>query len=107
MKCLLVYNPVSGKSKRFIKKLPYVEKALRSKYDVVDIRPTNYAREAVEIANEACGKYDVVIAAGGDGTFSEVLKGIGEHNHAPVIGYIPSGSCGDIAKNHHIPNNIK
>lgn len=107
MKCLLVYNPVSGRSRRFTKKLSYVEKELKGKYEVVDIRATSYAREAIEIARDACGKYDVIIAAGGDGTFSEVLKGIGENKNAPVIGYIPSGSCGDIAKNHNIPNNVK
>jgi hypothetical protein len=28
-----VYNPVSGSSKKFIKKLPYVEKELRKKFE--------------------------------------------------------------------------
>ena len=107
MKCLLIYNPVSGGSRKFMKKLSYVEKELKKKYEVLDIRPTTYAGEAVVLAKEACGKYDVVIASGGDGTFSEVLNGIGENKNAPVIGYIPSGSCGDIANNHNIPHNIK
>lgn len=107
MKCLLIYNPVSGRSRRFIKKLSYVEKELKKKYDVVDIKPTTYAGEAKVMAKEACGKYDVVIASGGDGTFSEVLNGIGENKNAPVIGYIPSGSCGDIANNHNIPHSIR
>ena len=107
MKCLLVYNPVSGGSKKFIKKLSYVENELKKKYDVVDIVATSYAKEGIKIASEACGKYDVLICSGGDGTFSEILKGIGENKNAPTIGYIPSGSCGDIANNHNIPHNIK
>lgn len=107
MKCLLVYNPVSGGSKKFIKTLPYIKKELEKKYDVVDIRATNYATEAIEIGVKACGNYDTLIAAGGDGTFSEILRGVGESKNAPTLGYIPSGSCGDIANNHHIPHNIK
>lgn len=107
MKCLLVYNPVSGSSKKFIKKLPYVEKVLKSKFDEVTIRPTAYAGEGKKIASEACGKYDVLIASGGDGTLSEIINGIGENKNAPVLGYIPSGSCGDFAYNHRIPHNIK
>ena len=107
MKCLLVYNPVSGGSKKFIKKLSYVENELKKKYEVVDVVATSYAKEAIKIAKEACGKYDTLIASGGDGTFSEVLQGIGENKNAPTLGYIPSGSCGDIANNHDIPHNIK
>lgn len=107
MKCLLVYNPVSGTSKKLIKKLPYIENELKKKYEQVDIRATAYAGEAIEIASDSCGKYDTLIVSGGDGTFSEVLKGIGENKCAPTLGYIPSGSCGDIANNHGIPHNIK
>ena len=74
MKCLVVYNPVSGGSKSFIKLIPYVKKELEKNYDVVEIRATNYAKEGIKIASEACGKYDVLIASGGDGTFSEILQ---------------------------------
>ena len=107
MKCLLVYNPVSGGSKKFIKLLPYVEKELLKKFSSVTIRPTSYAGEGKEIAKEACGKYDALVVSGGDGTFSEILNGIGERKNTPILGYIPSGSCGDIANNHSIPHNIK
>lgn len=107
MKCLLVYNPVSGNSKKFIKKLPYIEKELKNKFGDVSIRPTSYAGEGKKIAKEACGKYDVLIVSGGDGTFSEILNGIGENKNTPTLGYIPSGSCGDVAYNHNIPHSIK
>jgi len=63
MKCLLVYNPVSGASKKFIKLLPYVEKELVKKFEDVTIRPTTYAGEGKKIAKEACGKYDVLIVS--------------------------------------------
>lgn len=106
MRCLIVYNPVSGGSRKFINKLPSVIEKLKKKYDVIDIRATNYAKEAIEIGKEACFKYDVLLVSGGDGTFSEVLQGIGGCSNPPILGYIPSGSCGDIANNHHIPHNI-
>ena len=107
MKCLLVYNPVSGGSKKFVKLLPYIEKELIKKFGDVTIRPTSYAGEGKKIAREACGKYDVLIVSGGDGTFSEILNGLGENKNTPVLGYIPSGSCGDIAYNQKLPHNIK
>ncbi len=106
MKCLVIYNPVSGGSRRFIRKLPFLMERLKSKYDVVDIRATNYAKEAIEIGKDAASKYDAIIVCGGDGTFSEVLKGIGDIENTPVLGYIPSGSCCDLANNHKLSHNI-
>ena len=107
MKCLFIYNPISGKSKKIIKKLNYVEEKLKEKFDTVDIIPTQYAGHTIELAREACGKYDALIFSGGDGTFSEVVKGIGENRNAPTLGFIPSGTVSDMANNYKIPRNIK
>ena len=107
MKCLFIYNPISGKNKKLMKKMDYIEKKLREKYDVVDIVPTQYAGHTVKLAKEACGKYDSLIFSGGDGTFSEIVKGIGETKNAPTLGFIPSGTVSDMANNYKIPRNIK
>lgn len=107
MKCLFIYNPISGKNKKLMKHMGYIEKKLKEKYDVVDIVPTSYAGHTIELAKEACGKYDALIFSGGDGTFSEVVKGIGENKNAPTIGFIPSGTVSDMANNYNIPRNIK
>jgi len=107
MKCLFIYNPVSGKNKKLMKKMDYIEKKLKEKYEVVDIVPTQYAGHTIELAREACGKYDSLIFSGGDGTFSEVIKGIGESRRAPTLGFIPSGTVSDMANNYKIPRNIK
>lgn len=107
MKCLFIYNPVSGKNKKLMKKMDYIEEKLKVKYDVVDIVPTQYAGHAIDLAREACGKYDSLIFSGGDGTFSEVVKGIGECKEAPTLGFIPSGTISDMANNYKIPRNIK
>jgi len=107
MKCLFIFNPISGKNKKLMKKLDYIEGKLKEKYDVVDIIPTEYAGHTIELAKDACGKYDSLIFSGGDGTFSEVIKGIGENKNAPTLGFIPSGTVSDMANNYNIPRNIK
>lgn len=107
MKCLFIYNPISGKNKKLMKHMNYIEEKLKGKYDVVDIVPTAYAGHTIELAKEACGKYDALIFSGGDGTFSEVVKGIGESKKAPTLGFIPSGTVSDMANNYNIPRNIK
>lgn len=107
MKCLFVYNPLSGKNKKLMKRMGYIEKKLKEKYEAVDIVPTQYAGHAIELARSACGKYDALIFSGGDGTFSEVVKGIGECKKAPILGFIPSGTISDMANNYKIPRNIK
>lgn len=106
-KCLFIYNPISGKSKKIVKKLDYIEKRLKEVYDVVDIVPTQYAGHAIDISRDACGVYDSLIFSGGDGTFSEVVKGIGERKEAPTLGFIPSGTVSDMANNYHIPRKIE
>ena len=106
-KCLFIFNPISGKNKKLMKKMDYIEKRLKEKYDVVDIVPTSYAGHAIELAKNACGKYDSLLFSGGDGTFSEVVKGIGESKEAPALGFIPSGTVSDMANNYNIPRNIK
>ena len=92
MKCLFIYNPLSGKNKKLMKRMDYIEKKLKEKYKVVDIVPTQYAGHAIDLAKSSCGKYDALIFSGGDGTFSEVIKGIGESKKAPTLGFIPSGT---------------
>lgn len=107
MKCLFIYNPLSGKNKKLMKKMDYIQKKLKEKYEVVDIVPTEYSGHAIDLAREACGKYDALLFSGGDGTFSEVVKGIGENKAAPTLGFIPSGTVSDMANNYNIPRNIK
>lgn len=106
MKCFFVYNPISGKGKAE-KKKKYIVGKLKERFGDVDVYATKEAGELVEKAAEACGKYDVLVFAGGDGSFNEVVMGLGEKENRPVLGYIPTGTVNDIARSTGIKRSIR
>lgn len=106
MKCVFIYNPVSGKGK-VVKKLPYIEKTLRKKYTEVELLATKKSGDMARFARENIGKTDAIIFAGGDGSFNDILQGLAGCENMPEIGYIPSGTVNDIARTLKIPRNIK
>lgn len=106
MKCLFVYNPVSGKG-AVRKKLHYIVKRLRARFGDVDVCATREAGELTRRAKEACGIYDVFIFAGGDGSFNEVVMGLAENENRPILGYIPTGTVNDIARSAGIKRNVR
>lgn len=57
------------------------------------------AAEAVERG------FDVIIAAGGDGTLYEVINGLAEKPNLPPLGIIPLGTTNDFARAMSIPKN--
>lgn len=105
MKCLYVYNPKSGKGKAEKKKKEIVEK-LSSFFDELEVVKTNFSGHAKELASSACGKYDYLVVAGGDGTLNEVVNGVAEKEGRPILGYIPLGTVNDFAHSVGIPRNI-
>ena len=106
-KCIFIYNPNSGSSKRIVKHLDYIKEELGTKYDVVDIVPTQYATHATKIANDAWGVYDCLVLAGGDGTFNEIINGLAGNEVKPVVGYVPCGTVCDMARNLGMTKNVK
>ena len=105
MKCVFFYNPLSGKGK-VIKHLDKIEKALKEKFEDVYIYATKSMEDTIQKAQEACGKYDVLIFAGGDGTFNNIATGVSSCYKRPILGYIPTGTVNDIARNLNISRNI-
>ncbi len=106
MKCLYVYNPTSGKQNSH-KKIDYILRELKKKFEVVDCKPTQKRGDAGVFAREACGVYDVFVVSGGDGTMNEVVNAISEVENRPQIGYIPAGTTNDLAHSLGISKNIK
>ena len=106
MKCIFIYNPKSGRGK-ILKKLDYIVKTLYKKFDVVDVYESQSANDVMAKVKESCLIYDAIIFSGGDGTFNNITCGISSESVRPVLGYIPSGTANDIARNLSIPRNIK
>ncbi len=106
MKCIFLYNPISGKGK-IIKKLNYIKAQLSKKFDIVDFYETSSREDMIKKAHDACALYDYIIFSGGDGTFNDICNCISNETNRPIIGYIPSGTANDIAKNLKISKNIK
>ena len=106
MNCLFIYNPASGKGKinRYVS---YVKEELAKKFDSVDVKASEKAGDLTAFAKAACGVYDTLVFSGGDGTFNEVLQGVGGEEVRPILGYIPTGTCNDIARTYGIPFRVK
>lgn len=106
MNCIFIYNPVGGKGK-IAKKLDLIVEELKKRYGEVEVYATKCAGDMTRVARESVGKYDAIVFAGGDGSFNEVVQGIGDLDDLPELGYIPSGTVNDIAHTLKIPTNIK
>lgn len=106
MKCIFLYNPKSGKGK-ILSKVEYIKKTLLTKFDEVVLYETKSAEDTIETSKRACEKFDAIIFSGGDGTFNDVTCGVATQAKRPILGYIPSGTVNDIARNLRIPKNVK
>lgn len=93
-KCLVVYNPNSGKYNKEVT-LPKIEKILNEyDYDVI-IEKTKYKGDATSIVANT-GKCDLVVSIGGDGTFNEVMTGNFMRKDRIVLCHLPSGTTNDV-----------
>jgi len=71
----------------------------------LDLEFTKYPKHATELSKAARDNYDLIIAAGGDGTINEVINGIANSKATLVI--IPFGTTNVLACELGIPNNPK
>ena len=101
----LILNPVSGDDEPNQMKLPEIVAALEAEgiqaepaFTKPDESPALLAQEAVQAG---C---DLVIVGGGDGTVSEVAKGL-LHTQVP-LGVIPIGTYNNIARSLNLPDDM-
>lgn len=93
-KCVVIYNPSSGRCKR--KNIFRILYRVLEKYGYeTTVIPTAYPGHATEIVANM-GHADLVISAGGDGTLSEVMNGNLKRIQKLVIANIPLGSANDV-----------
>lgn len=106
-KCTIIYNPKSGKQD-FADKAEYVVKRIESSGYIVKAQKTCCQNEATELARKACTEMvDLLIIAGGDGTFNECVNGLMHSHYRPTIGYIPAGTCCDIGNTLGLSKDVK
>jgi len=100
---VIIANPVA---KRFsVSGLDKATSLLCSEGYRIEVKRTSYKGEAEKIARDAASKgIPLVIAAGGDGTFNEVINGIAMTGTA--MGIIPMGTTNVLAKELGIEEDI-
>lgn len=108
-KCVFIYNPISGKG-TILKHKDYIYNSLKNKYEVL-IEETKYPHYASEVIKSLNNDISLVISAGGDGTFNEVISGnltrekMGEKKF--VLSHIPSGTANDYRNTFYNTKDIK
>src|SRR5437016_548648 len=101
MKAIVIVNPHarSGDAKeRAAQYHEDIEQRLIStgQFSGVDWVDTQHPLHATQLAQESAEQgYGCVIAAGGDGTVSEVINGLMRVQVRPFLGVLPWGTCND------------
>ncbi len=97
-----IVNPISGNGKS-LKVFPELEKYLNEKHIKYEALYTKYKGHAIELVQEVVLKAhdQIIVVVGGDGTLNEVINGL-QTNVIP-IGYIPTGTGNDYAREMNIP----
>ena len=94
---LCILNPNASKGQA-ITKVDKIKESFRKRNQSVDIIFTSQRKQAITLALQGADEgYDVIIAAGGDGTVNEVANGILKSDKSPSFGIIPIGRGNDFA----------
>ena len=100
---LLVLNPRAGRNKPRGPLFDAVCALCEGGY-LVSIYQTRGPADATRVVEQHGEEFDVVAAAGGDGTLNEVVSGLLQLSHPPLLGYFPQGSTNDFAASLRIPS---
>ena len=104
-KIVFILNPISGTHSK--DEIPEIIKdTLNHELYDYEIRLTEYAGHAAEIAHDCAAEHiDIVVAVGGDGTVNEVARSLVHTDTALAI--IPCGSGNGLARHLCLPLDIK
>ena len=94
---IVIYNPTAGRGRA---------ETLRQRLadqlgPHCEWRPTAHAGHATELAQQAAEQAELVVAYGGDGTVSDVSRGLA--GTQAILGIIPVGTGNDVSRNLGIP----
>jgi YegS/Rv2252/BmrU family lipid kinase len=103
-KMLFIMNPYAGMRKGVKYLADIIAVFNRAGYEV-NTYMTAFPGDGVHVVEEQAGQVDLVVCAGGDGTFNETVNGILRSGHDVPIGYIPCGSTNDFASSLKLQTN--
>lgn len=98
-KTLVIFNPAAN-GYRANEKFDNVLKLLADYFWNYHFEESRARGDAERIAREYCNKFDVIVAAGGDGTVNEVVNGIVGSD--AILGIIPLGAGNDFRRDFKI-----
>jgi diacylglycerol kinase (ATP) len=102
-KTCIILNPAAGNARDLEDVV-----ARLSRVPNGEIRISSKPGSAARFASAALRKgFDLVVAAGGDGTLNEVVNGIGENLGDARLGLIPLGTGNDFARTIGVPDDIE
>lgn len=94
-KCVIIYNPASGKIKK--------KEMLQSFYDILrkydydtEILYTSQKKGATSLVEKLGNDVNLVISAGGDGTLNEVVTGNMKRKKRLTLANLPMGTTNDV-----------
>jgi diacylglycerol kinase (ATP) len=115
MRYKVIVNPIAGRGFG-ARSTPTIRRLLSEHGLDYELASTTYAGEAVELARQAVlDGYDTVVAAGGDGTYHEVINGMIAAYDGSVpaeevigtLGVLPMGSGSDLSYSVGVPSDIE
>lgn len=103
-KARLIYNPTSGQEimKKNVAEVLDILEGFGYETSAFQTTPDKDSAKN-EATRAAKANFDLLIAAGGDGTISEVVNGIAPLKHRPKMAIIPTGTTNDYARALKVP----
>ena len=103
LKCVVIYNPNSGKltNRNEIKRLYKLLENYGYDTQIIYTEYKGHAKELVKKMDDV----DLLLCAGGDGTLNEVISGNVERHKPILLGHLPLGSVNDVAHMYGMTNN--
>lgn len=95
-KCVVIYNPNSGKHHKKMKfKKEFADILSENNYSVTFYK-SKYPEHIVEIVKDLDNDIDLVISIGGDGTFNESVRGNFLREKRLTLAHLPYGTTNDV-----------
>jgi diacylglycerol kinase (ATP) len=102
MRTMVVFNPYAGQADALERELAAAASVWRESGWLVELQPTREAGDGRRLAQQAAAQgYDLVVAAGGDGTINEAINGLA--GSATAMAPLPLGTLNVWARELRLP----